>query len=125
MLFARFASLPSGQANPVSALFPTCRCQFRPSIQRGHGIISSAAVSNYNGMVVSFRHQFAGWGNGLFQINYTYGHAFDEVSNGGLFPFTFGSSLYPQDPTIFGAATDRRNTMCGTHSMRTTCGSFP
>ena len=59
---------------------------------------SSAAVSNYNGMVVSFRHQFSRWGNGLFQINYTYGHAFDEVSNGGLFTFTFGSSLYPQDP---------------------------
>ncbi|MGA7928077.1 MAG: hypothetical protein WCA20_19065, partial [Candidatus Sulfotelmatobacter sp.] len=59
---------------------------------------SSAAVSNYNGMVVSFRHQFSRWGNGLFETNYTYGHAFDEVSNGGLFPFTFGSSLYPQDP---------------------------
>jgi hypothetical protein len=59
---------------------------------------SSAAVSNYNGMVVSFRHQFSRWGNGLFQTNYTYGHAFDEVSNGGLFAFTFGSSLYPQDP---------------------------
>jgi hypothetical protein len=34
----------------------------------------------------------------MFQANYTYGHAFDEVSNGGLFTFTFGSSLNPQDP---------------------------
>jgi len=58
----------------------------------------SAAVSNYNGMVASFRHQLSGWGKGLFQINYTYSHAFDEVSNGGLFTFTYGSALYPQDP---------------------------
>ncbi|HKU24648.1 MAG TPA: carboxypeptidase regulatory-like domain-containing protein, partial [Candidatus Sulfotelmatobacter sp.] len=42
--------------------------------------ITSAAVSNYNGMVISFRHRFS---HGLLQANYTYGHAFDEVSNGG------------------------------------------
>ena len=24
----------------------------------------------------------------MFQVNYTYGHAFDEVSNGGVFVFT-------------------------------------
>jgi hypothetical protein len=35
---------------------------------------------------------------GLFQANYTYGHAFDEVSNGGVGSFTFGSTLSPQDP---------------------------
>jgi hypothetical protein len=55
-------------------------------------------VSNYNGMVVSFRHQFSGWGNSLIQMNYTYGHALDEVSNGGLSSFTSGSSVFPQDP---------------------------
>lgn len=60
--------------------------------------ITTNAVSNYNGMVVSFQHRFSGWGQGLFQANYTYGHAFDEVSNGGLGTFTFGSSLFPQDP---------------------------
>ena len=27
-----------------------------------------------------------------------YSHTFDEVSNGGLYSFTFGSSIYPQDP---------------------------
>jgi Carboxypeptidase regulatory-like domain len=61
--------------------------------------ITTNAISNYNGMVVSIQHRFSGWGQGLFQANYTYGHAFDEVSNGGLFVFTFGSSLYPQDPS--------------------------
>ena len=39
------------------------------------------------------------WGTGLVQVNYTYGHAFDEVSNGGFVTFTGGSSLSPQDPS--------------------------
>lgn len=60
--------------------------------------ISTNAVSNYNGLVVSFQHRFSGWGQGLIQVNYTLGHAFDEVSNGGLLVFTSGSSLSPQDP---------------------------
>jgi hypothetical protein len=60
--------------------------------------INTNAVSNYNGMVISFKHQFTRWAQGMFQTNYTYSHAFDEVSNGGLLPFTFGSSFYPQDP---------------------------
>jgi hypothetical protein len=34
----------------------------------------------------------------MLSANYTYGHAFDEVSNGGLFGFTSGSSVHPQDP---------------------------
>jgi hypothetical protein len=60
--------------------------------------IATNAVSNYNGMVASFQHRLSGWGHGVFQANYTYSHAFDEVSNGGLLIFTFGSSLNPQDP---------------------------
>ena len=87
-----FGSLPPGLCS--SPPVPPCADPRFSQVT----VYTSAAVSNYNGMVVSFRHRFSGWGNGLFQINYTYGHAFDEVSNGGLFPFTFGSSLYPQDP---------------------------
>jgi hypothetical protein len=51
-------------------------------------------------MVVSFERRFTRWGNGIFQANYTYGHALDEVSNGGLNAgaFTSGSWLSPQDP---------------------------
>jgi len=59
---------------------------------------SANAVSNYNGMVMSFRHQFAGWTQGSIQANYTYGHAFDEVSNGGIFPFASVGLGSPQDP---------------------------
>ena len=57
------------------------------------------AISNYNGLVVSIRHQFSRLGDGVVQLNYTYGHALDEVSNGGFFEFTSGSSLTPQAPS--------------------------
>ena len=56
------------------------------------------AVSNYNGMVISFKRQFARFGSGILQANYTYGHAFDEVSNGGVFSFTSVGLANPQNP---------------------------
>lgn len=59
---------------------------------------TTPAVSNYNGMVVSFEQRFSRWGQGLLQVNYTYGHGLDEVSNGGLGKFTYASSVYPQNP---------------------------
>ena len=59
---------------------------------------TTPGISNYNGMVISFRRRFTGFGRGLFQVNYTYGHALDEVSNGGLAEFTAGSSDFPQNP---------------------------
>jgi hypothetical protein len=88
-----FGSLPDGQCGSP----PVRPC----SDPRFAGVTQWAtrAVSNYNGMVASFRHQFSGWGSGLVQVNYTYGHALDEVSNGGFIPFTAGSSLSPQDPS--------------------------
>jgi len=92
------ATLPSGEANPCFGFFSDLPLSVPDERFSQVTEYSSAAVSNYNGMVVSFRHEFTRWGNGLFQINTTYGHAFDDVSNGGLFTFTFGSSLYPQDP---------------------------
>ena len=36
---------------------------------------NTPGVSNYNGMVASFLHRFSRWSQGLFQANYTYGHA--------------------------------------------------
>jgi hypothetical protein len=58
----------------------------------------TGAVSNYNGMVASFQHRFTRWSQGLFQVNYTYSHAFDEVSNGGFNSFTNAGLIFPQDP---------------------------
>jgi hypothetical protein len=62
--------------------------------------IQSAGVSNYNGLTVSYQHRFSGWGgSGLFQLNYTYSHAFDEVSNGGFNSFNPGISIEsPENP---------------------------
>jgi len=62
--------------------------------------VSWASVSNYNGLVASFQHTFSRWTSGIFQVNYTFGHALDEISNGGLFTFTGGSSwssIFPSD----------------------------
>jgi hypothetical protein len=60
--------------------------------------VHSAAVSNYNGLVVSFRHRFE---KGFqVQANYAWSHALDEVSNGGFLNFNggaAGSVLNPQD----------------------------
>ena len=52
-------------------------------------------VSNYNGLVVSFERRFTG---GLLQVNYTYAHGLDEVSNGGYGYFTYSSAPQLQDP---------------------------
>jgi outer membrane receptor protein involved in Fe transport len=59
--------------------------------------VQTVGVSNYNGLVASYKHRFSGLGGGVFQINYTWSHAFDEVSNGGFNSFS-GNSLAPQDP---------------------------
>jgi len=55
------------------------------------------AISNYHGMVVSFEQRLTEWGGGMVQVNYTYGHALDEVSNGGVSVFTTADPVYPQD----------------------------
>ena len=59
--------------------------------------LESGAISNYNGMVVSFEQRLNRSGNATLQVNYTYGHALDEVSNGGLGSFTSVGLTLPQD----------------------------
>ncbi len=44
----------------------------------------SGAVANYNGVTFSLREMYHNWI--MAHVNYTYSHALDEVSNGGLFP---------------------------------------
>lgn len=62
----------------------------------------SAGTSNYNGLTVSLqRHLSQGF---TFNLNYTWSHALDDVSNGGIEPFDFfpfvtnNSILLPQNP---------------------------
>jgi len=88
-----FGSLPAAQCSSPPVL-PCSDPRFAEVDQ-----VAARAVSNYNGMVASFRHQISRWGSGLVQVNYTYGHALDEVSNDGFLSFTQGSSLSPQDPS--------------------------
>ena len=60
-------------------------------------LVETRGISNYNGLVASYRHRFSGMGGGVVQVNYTWSHAFDEVSNGGFNSFS-GSTLAPEDP---------------------------
>jgi hypothetical protein len=50
------------------------------------------ALSNYNGLTFSLRHQFSHWISA--HVNYTWSHNIDETSNGGL--FTTGDSILGQ-----------------------------
>jgi len=87
-----FGSLPTGLCTSPPVL-PCADSRFSNVTE-----FNTNAVSNYNGMIASFQQRFTRWGQGMFQANYTFGHAFDEVSNGGWVPFTYGSSPTPQDP---------------------------
>ena len=60
------------------------------------------SVSNYNGMTASFTQRIHGWGEGVISANYTWSHAFDEVSNGGLLPFVYNTNISPLTPQIPG-----------------------
>jgi len=60
--------------------------------------VSSAGVSNYNGLTASLRHRFSSL---QVQANYTWSHALDDVSNAGFLLYNFLSNtsvLSPQDP---------------------------
>ncbi|HEV2133706.1 MAG TPA: carboxypeptidase regulatory-like domain-containing protein [Terracidiphilus sp.] len=57
--------------------------------------VESEAASNYNGLLVSWLFQ----GHGLnTQLNYSWSHALDEISNGGILPFNAGSIYWQEDP---------------------------
>ncbi len=90
-----FGSLPPAQC--TSPPVPPCS---DPRFSMVNSM-TSVGVSNYHGVVTSFKHRFAGRSRGLLQANYTYGRAFDEGSNGGLLLFVNGAGGYainPQDP---------------------------
>jgi hypothetical protein len=82
--------------------FPTKPCEsppVQPCYDTRFGVVDEAetnAVSNYHGVVTSFEQRFSGWGGGILQANYTYGHALDMISNEAQF-FTYGSFNSPQD----------------------------
>jgi hypothetical protein len=93
--FCSAANCPSGFAGlPTAPIDP----RFGPVT-----VLTTQAVSNYNGLQTSFRHQFSG---GIVQFNYVYSHALDMTSNAGLNAFSnvlYGAStsspLVPQNPS--------------------------
>jgi carboxypeptidase family protein len=54
--------------------------------------IQSAGVSNYNGLTASFTRRST---NLTVQANYTWSHAFDEISNGGILQFGQTTNFTP------------------------------
>ena len=76
-----FAGLPTDPANPA----------FGTVLQ-----YMSAATSNYNGLTISLQRRLAA---GLtFNLNYTWSHALDDVSNGGVSNEQFG--IFQTNPNI-------------------------
>jgi hypothetical protein len=62
----------------------------------------SIGVASYNGVTASFTHRYK---SGQVQINYTWSHTLDDVSDSGELPFSYtavgasnGSLLNPQNP---------------------------
>ena len=56
----------------------------------------SGANANYNGVTASLQRRLSSaltW-----NLNYTWSHAQDDVSNGGLLPFNFGTNISLQNP---------------------------
>jgi Carboxypeptidase regulatory-like domain len=84
-----FASLP--------ACNPTTGAGINPSfleVQLGQ----TNGVASYNGFTASFTHRYA---SGVVQLNYTWSHGLDDVSNSGALPFidaTNESLQSPEDP---------------------------
>ena len=58
---------------------------------------ASGAISNYNGLTASLRQSM--WKGLTGRLNFTWSHAIDEISNGGLLPFSLANSIAGQiDP---------------------------
>jgi hypothetical protein len=74
-----FGALPAAAADP----------------RVGHvNFLTSGAVSNYNGLTLSI--QSTAWHGLSGSFSYTYSHAFDEVSNAGVLPFSVITSVEAQ-----------------------------
>lgn len=58
--------------------------------------LTSAGVSRYNGLIVSLNKTLSS--HVQLTFNYTWSHALDDVSNGGLLGFLGNSILFPVDP---------------------------
>jgi hypothetical protein len=58
--------------------------------------ITTAGTSSYNGLTASFKEHIGGL---MVGVNYTWSHAFDTVSNGGLAPYSYSTNVSPLSAT--------------------------
>ena len=94
-------------ANPGFTSLPACNSFSGAGINPSFLTVNyaqSTGVSNYNGLTLSLTHRYK---TGMFQINYSYSHALDSVSNSGIPADAFGntgfgatnnSMVFPEDP---------------------------
>ncbi len=75
-----FSGLPSAPPDP----------RFGPV-----GWITTAGTSSYNGLTASLK---AHTHSATVMLDYTWSHAFDTVSNGGLLPFGYATNVSPLSP---------------------------
>jgi len=57
--------------------------------------LTNTGVSNYNGFTLSIQEQAPGLGFSG-RLNYTYAHALDDISNGGVLPYSLTNSILYQ-----------------------------
>jgi hypothetical protein len=82
-----------GSGQPFGTTAPDARFGYVQEYQ-------SSGVSHYNGLVLSIKHSMTS--HLAFGFKFTYSHATDDVSNGGLLPFAYNATqlsvLQPEDP---------------------------
>jgi hypothetical protein len=100
-------TLPPTPAAPGFVSLPPCNATTGLGINPNFLTVSYAtnnAISNYHGFTASFTHRYA---SGLVQVNYSWSHALDDVSNSGVpglefsntnFGATNSSITFPEDP---------------------------
>jgi len=69
--------------------------------------LTNNGVSNYNGLSAAVQEQFTHGFSGSF--SYTFSHTQDNVSNGGILPFSFNNSLLNQISPFSAAALNYAN----------------
>ena len=108
------------QVNGYQTVCPGCFAPFpygAPADPRFAAVtqLSTGANSHYNGLQITAEKRL---GHGLqVQVNYTWSHCIDTVSNGGFLPFSAGGILSPL-PGDLRATAAPAITTCGTTSPR-------
>lgn len=97
---------PPANQKPFTSL-SACNATSGAGVNPSFSVVNyaqSIGVANYNGLTASFTHRYK---SGLVQVNYSFSHALDIVSNSGIPSDAFGNTsfgatnnsiVFPQDP---------------------------